>query len=315
MVCKKIIFRSDAGSDIGYGHFIRSLALADMLKDEFDCQFVTQTPTDYQKKVLSEVCDYRVLPADVRKFEFFLNMLIGDEIVVLDNYFFDTSYQYAIKQKGCHLVCIDDKHDKYYVSDVLINHTLTNPSLFNVAPYTRLCLGLKWALLRRPFLETIKCERNHAHVVVAFGGSDPYDLTFKMARILNQRRDITRITAIVGDAYVGAHLGSLSKVEIVKNLTAQQIADLFRRVGFAVLSSSTIAIEALACGCPIYAGYYVDNQVEFYSLLVRERLVVPLGNLLEKSISIPVNRYVTAPLFHSQGIIQNYKSLFASLCS
>ena len=36
---QKIIFRADAGAGIGYGHFIRSLALADMLKNDFDCVF------------------------------------------------------------------------------------------------------------------------------------------------------------------------------------------------------------------------------------------------------------------------------------
>ena len=61
---KKIYFRADAGQSIGYGHFIRTLALADMLKDDFDCVFFTQTPTDYQKKEMELVCRYVELPAD-----------------------------------------------------------------------------------------------------------------------------------------------------------------------------------------------------------------------------------------------------------
>jgi spore coat polysaccharide biosynthesis predicted glycosyltransferase SpsG len=35
----KVIFRADADRDIGYGHFVRSSALADMLKDDFDVLF------------------------------------------------------------------------------------------------------------------------------------------------------------------------------------------------------------------------------------------------------------------------------------
>ena len=38
-VMQKIYFRADASATIGYGHFIRTLALADMLKDDFDCTF------------------------------------------------------------------------------------------------------------------------------------------------------------------------------------------------------------------------------------------------------------------------------------
>lgn len=43
-------FRADADDTIGYGHWVRSLALADMLKEDFECIFCTQSPTDYQKK-------------------------------------------------------------------------------------------------------------------------------------------------------------------------------------------------------------------------------------------------------------------------
>ena len=43
-VMQKIYFRADASATIGYGHFIRTLALADMLKDDFDCTFFSAGP-------------------------------------------------------------------------------------------------------------------------------------------------------------------------------------------------------------------------------------------------------------------------------
>lgn len=149
---QKIYFRADAGAEIGYGHFIRTLALADMLKDDFSCVFVTQAPTIYQKSEVAKVCELVEVPATEEKFRLFLDMLNGDEIVVLDNYFYDTDYQQKIRAKGCRLVCIDDMHNKHYVADVVINHGLTNENLFDTEFYTRLCLGLDWALLRAPFL-------------------------------------------------------------------------------------------------------------------------------------------------------------------
>lgn len=45
---RKIFFRADASREIGYGHFIRSLALANMLKSDFECSFHTQCPSQYQ---------------------------------------------------------------------------------------------------------------------------------------------------------------------------------------------------------------------------------------------------------------------------
>ena len=125
---RKIYFRADAGPNIGYGHYIRSLALADMLKQDFDCTMFTQVPTDYQLRECETVCPIVALPDDESKFQKFLEYLKGDEIVVLDNYFYTTDYQRAIKAKGCKLVCIDDIHDKHYVADVVINHGCTDAS-------------------------------------------------------------------------------------------------------------------------------------------------------------------------------------------
>ena len=116
---RKILFRADAGAEIGYGHFIRTLALADMLKDDFECVFYTQTPSEYQRKECEKVCRLVELPADETRFQLFLDVLNVEDIVVLDNYFYTAEYQKAIKGKGCKLVCIDDMHDKHYVADVL----------------------------------------------------------------------------------------------------------------------------------------------------------------------------------------------------
>lgn len=54
---KKAYFRADASAQIGYGHFVRSLALADILKDDFDCIVFSQTPSSYQYKEAENVCN------------------------------------------------------------------------------------------------------------------------------------------------------------------------------------------------------------------------------------------------------------------
>lgn len=171
---KKIYFRADASATIGYGHFIRTLALADMLKDDFDCTFFTCHPTSYQVSEIEKVCPFVTLQEETH-YDDFLSYLQGDEIVVLDNYFFTTDYQRAIKEKGCRLVCIDDMHDKHYVADVVINHGLTDESLFDKEDYMQLCLGYDWALLREPFLRPLPIRhsnKNASSVTVCFGGSD-----------------------------------------------------------------------------------------------------------------------------------------------
>lgn len=277
---QKIFFRADASATIGYGHFIRTLALADMLKDNFDCIFFTCHPTPYQVGEMEKVCPFVVLQEETHYAEF-LSHLQGNEIVVLDNYFFDTDYQRAIKQRGCRLVCIDDMHDKHYVADVVINHVQTNPALFDVEPYTKLCLGFDWALLRKPFLEV---ETKHEvkavkSVLICFGGSDYLNLTKKFIDLLLHKGYEMHIWVIIGDKnLVDYSMGSL-QVEYLHNISAAQMVNVLTSSDLAILPTSSVCLEALACGTPIAAGFFVDNQMKIYDEYLVHNLIYPLGDL------------------------------------
>lgn len=278
---KRIFFRADAGPNIGYGHFIRTLALADMLKDDFDCTFFTQVPSQYQINEISKVCKFEILPNDETHFELFLNYLSGDEIVVLDNYYFSSEYQTKIKEKGSILICIDDMHNKHYVADIVINHGLTDKKIFDIENYTQLCLGMEWALLRKPFLESIDYnKKDNRHWLIAFGGSDTYNLTEKFISIIHNNINIDKIYVVIGDAY--EHIDSLrkfDKIEIKKNLSAEEISIVMSNCEYAILPSSGICIEALSKGCKILSGYYVDNQVELNHELSKNNYIYQLGDL------------------------------------
>lgn len=276
---QKILFRADAGQSIGYGHFIRTLALADMLKDDFDCVFYTQEPTEYQMGEMEEVCRYVSLPADKSKFQLFLDALNGNEIVVLDNYFYTTDYQKRIKAKGCKLVCIDDMHDKHYVADVVVNHGFAKESDFSKESYTKLCLGSQYALLRTPFLNSKKTKERSYNWMVCFGGSDGNDFTGKAIDQLLIEESPKGIVAVVGDAYRCREELVRKGISVRSRLSASQMADLFQSSSNVVCSASSVCYEAMACGCKVFAGYYADNQQDFYENLAKRQSIIPLGDL------------------------------------
>lgn len=289
---RKIYFRADAGPEIGYGHYIRSLALADMLKQDFDCTMFTLSPTEYQLREAAEICKVIALPADDTRFNKFLDYLTGEEIVVLDNYFFTTDYQCSIKNKGCKLVCIDDMHDKHYVSDVVINHCIEDKLLFDIEPYTHLCIGARYALLRGAFFKTYNYKKSIPWVI-CFGGSDQYNLTSKAIQAL-QNNGVQHIVAIVGDGYQYKEgLQQYSGIDVLSGLSADEMAILLAKSENVICSASTICYEALSQNCNVYAGWYVDNQYEFYSALLDKGLIVPLGNLLKSPILLNVNEKIT----------------------
>ena len=315
---RKFFFRADAGADIGYGHFIRTLALADMLKNDFDCTFFTCHPTPYQVSEMEKVCPFITLQEE-KHYDDFLSHLQGDEIVVLDNYFFDTGYQRAIKQKGCRLVCIDDMHNKHYVADIVINHGQTNPELFDIEPYTKLCLGFDWALLRKPFLEAAKKKRISSDIIkkvtVCFGGSDIHDITGYFVSQVLQLPMVSSVTAVVGDAYKPhSPLKEDKRLVYRSRLTAQEMADLFNNSDLVICSASSVCIEALACGAKVAVGWYVDNQKNFYYLLSSNGWAIGLGYVEQPSIDLGSVNLLQANNAHIDAHIQErYISVFQDL--
>lgn len=313
----KIYFRADAGPEIGFGHFVRTLALADILKDNYECIFFTQEPTTYQKEELSKVCRYVSLPSDKTKFDAFISCLQGDEIVVLDNYFFDTDYQHRIKQKGCKLVCIDDMHDKHFVADAVINHSLgINISDYSIEPYTKLYLGLNYALLRRPFLDVLQGAEFHdiksdsLTILLSFGGSDKMDLTSRYLMMLRNLDNVVKVYVITGDAYSGRTLKNL-KFEYKRNIPAEEMVSLLQFVDVAILPASTIMKEALACKTRVIGGYYVENQMNSYKRFSEKNAIIGVGDFSEQHTLEKIESLLTSK--HISDYVLNYNIMPMSI--
>ncbi len=281
---KKVLFRADADQCIGYGHFIRTLALADMLKDDFECVFYTQTPTEYQKGELSSVCPFVALPADDSKFNLFLEQLKGDEVVVLDNYFFTSEYESRIREKGCRVVLIDNLHRRHTCADAVLGFLVgLEEKEFSTEPYTRLYLGPSYTLLRRPFLKQLQVphqpvkDYKKLNVVISFGGSDSSGVAVALTNLLAESDCVNQVT-LIGNFKNG--LSDNEKIVFKSKLSAQKMCDEFATNDLAILPASTTMLEALACGIKIIGGYFVDNQIENYNQYVKVNACIGCGDLL-----------------------------------
>ena len=128
-------------------------------------------------------------------------------------------------------------------------------------------------------------NREKGHIAISFDGVDWNNLTTKFSEKITNDKEIDKITAIVGDAFpFEKKLKAVDKVQIVRNLNDFQMADLFRKVEFTILPSNTICIEALACKCPVFAGWYTKNQKEIYHSLLKNKRIVGLGFLNDRTI-------------------------------
>lgn len=278
-----IIFRADGGLNIGMGHFIRTLALANMLNQSFNCVFATCNPTEYQIREMDAVCHQTViLSNDESHFTKFLNILNGDEIVVLDNYFFSTDYQRSIRAKGCKLVCIDDLHDKHFVADIIINHSLgITPDLYSMEAYTKVLTGYDYALLRQPYLDDNTKSKNKVYgAIIMMGGADPLNLTSKIIQLLNQTK-FTKPIAVVSKSEPSLTDWDSMSISHFTNLNASQVLELMQASEFGIFPASTVAIEACAARLPFICGYFVDNQTDIYNSIRKHSLAICIDNLTQ----------------------------------
>ena len=284
MTKKKIYFRADGNTDIGMGHVIRSLALADMLKDKFECVFATRYVNEYIIAEIEKSCSsyIKLSEKDNEHFEEFLTYIKEEDTVVLDNYFITTEYQKQIKGKGCKLVCIDDMHEKHYVADVVINHA---PGLrenqFSGEPYTSFALGPKYAMLRPKFIEASKKSKTIdkiSNIFVSFGGADFYDLTNKCIKGIINLENIQKINVVIGSEYKHSEIystikGLEEKVVIHKKLSESQMITLMNECQLGIVPSSTISYEVCSVKMVVLVGYYMENQINIYNGLKTSELI------------------------------------------
>jgi UDP-2,4-diacetamido-2,4,6-trideoxy-beta-L-altropyranose hydrolase len=294
MIKQKVILRADGNSQIGYGHVMRALALANMLKSDFECFFATTFVNEFlESEILSSCKEFILLPQNNSHFDFFLSIITGDEIVVLDNYFFSSEYQLKIKRKGCKLICIDDLADKHYYADLVINHAPgIKEEIFSAEKETKILTGLDFAILRKEFLLDNKSDLKTGNsIIICFGGADIYNITGAAIIALSSLSKICIINVIVSSSF--NHLTELKRlakrydnIVIHQNISAKEIINLGLSSRLAITSASTVSYEMLSLGLNLVVGYYVDNQKNIYNGLIRYDSVIGIGNLLELSQDI-----------------------------
>ncbi|MCS6796530.1 MAG: hypothetical protein NZ516_11295, partial [Raineya sp.] len=211
------------------------------------------------------------------------NILTGKEIVVLDGYNFQTEYQKIIKNTGVKLVCIDDLHAWHFVADVVINHAGgVKETDYSCEPYTKLCLGLEYALLRKPFLEAAQQERTIEKIenaCICFGGSDPHNFTEKALQACLEAKIFKEIHVVVGSAYpYFEQIKNLTNHEknifLYQNLNAQDLCSVMQKCHLGIVPASSVAYECLAVGMYLVVGWYDEKQKKFFDYLSTIKKIV-----------------------------------------
>ncbi len=281
----KLLFRADGNAQIGLGHVMRCLALADMLRGDFPMRFALVEPAPEIRSLLIENGISVIEISDSDSKAEFLSLIEPDDIVVLDGYSFNSDYQDEIRSQAQKLVYIDDLTRAYQVADVVINHAGGVATTdYKAAAYTQFCLGPHYALLRPEFLRPEGFGQAPADgpIFVSMGGGDLFNTSLQVLEAILETGITSPVRVILGPfhpdrAAIEAFQNQLPNLTILQNLTAKQMADEIQQCSLAITACSTIAYEVYAINRPLIAVVTANNQARLAQFLSEEKLAISVN--------------------------------------
>lgn len=281
----QLLFRADGNAQIGLGHVMRCLALADMLKNDYAMRFAIVEPAANVSSMIEQAgLSVLSLPATDQQ-RIFLDLIEPDDIVILDGYSFDELFQQSVHSRAKKLVFIDDLLTGHQVADVLINHAGgVTEAEYDASSDTRFCLGPHYALLRPAFLNPAGFGSAPAEgpLFVSLGGADPQNISLTVLEAIWRVDATLPVHLILGPfhpnrAAIEAFRKQLPNLTIRQNLTAPQMVDELTACRLAITACSTIAYEVCAINRPLITIVTADNQARLAQFLSEEKLALSVN--------------------------------------
>lgn len=293
---RALVIRADAGAQMGAGHVMRCLALAQAWRARGgSVTLVTANPppslaarlTAEGVNVVEMACPIGT-PQDAG-FTIQTARQRDARWVIVDGYHFDAAYQQNIKRACLSWLWLDDNGDAaHYYADLVLNQNLHADAAgyANREPYTRLLLGPRYTLLRREFLEWRDRARQTPvvarRILVTLGGGDPGNVTGRALDALEMiTTDRLEIHVALGAANPHAQAiraqasGSRHAVRVAENVS--EMPAWMAWADLAISGGGSTNWELAYMGLPNLLLALAENQVPLGHELERRGISVNLG--------------------------------------
>ena len=294
----KVAIRVDASREIGHGHVVRCLALADALSREgaevvFMCQ---QLPGDAVEQIreagflcwlLSPVSS---VEEDADQTASLLDHAPGWNWLVVDHYRLSVRWSRVLRARVGHILAIDDLANRLIDCDVLLDQNLhrdpTRRYAGLVAPTSLQLLGPDYALLRPEFQRAREAlqprDGQLQRMLVCFGGSDVLNATQIALLALLPAFPRLSFDVVVGAAY--PHEVSLRQIcathaNVQITVAAEDMVSRMVEADLFVGAGGSMTWERAAVGLPGITISIAENQRSLCRLLHDRSENMDLGPL------------------------------------
>jgi UDP-2,4-diacetamido-2,4,6-trideoxy-beta-L-altropyranose hydrolase len=286
-----LLIRADASVAIGAGHVMRCLALAQAWQDAGGTVgfAAAELPSALLPRLTKEGVSLKEVHATPGGREDASETVaqahrLGADWVVIDGDRFGSDYLETVRAAGFRVLLIDDFADR----ESFPAHLIVNPNFDEDGePYrkrgatARLLMGAFYVLLRREFRQ--RSERREVRqtgnrILITLGGSDPENLTPKIADALAYGSDLD-ITLIVGPSSDRAdELRKLNTSNLRVVFNPANIAQFMRNSDLAIIAAGGTIWELLSTGCAVLSYSRNIVQAGVVRALSHRGVVVDLGD-------------------------------------
>jgi UDP-2,4-diacetamido-2,4,6-trideoxy-beta-L-altropyranose hydrolase len=306
---KRVVFRVDASTQMGMGHLMRCLCLANALAVHGTRALFLTRSQAARLAPLIEANGHAVrhlldpeqsdattpwLPTswqhDAEQTEEAIREAGPVDWLVVDHYGLDARWERLQRAQVPRILAIDDVADRPHDCDLLLDQNLvaameTRYAKLVAATCTQL-LGPRYALLRPQFAEARRRLAPRSgelrRVLICYGGSDPSNETTKtLNAIKHLAADDLAIDVVIGASNphvteVAALCQALPRVDLHRG--ADNMAELMARADLAVGAGGVMSWERCCLGLPTLAVDIAANQVGALTALAAAGALTYLGS-------------------------------------
>lgn len=301
-----ILFRCDGSHEIGFGHIVRCIALADELRDKHGSGVVFAVL--YDNKAMEMILNhgYKVETANPREDQFdygdWFNCIVKKNhpcALILDiRDDLPSNIVSNLRKKGILVVTIDDPTDRRLLADLAFYPPVPQVEKMDWQGFTgQRFIGWEWVILRREFshndenlykrIKATKKTKIH-NILVTMGGSDPKGMTLKTMEALKVIDGQFEVTIILGPGF--AHRDSLNEIlgnfphihRIFENVL--NIGDIMAEADLAVASFGVTAYELAAMGVPAIHLCLTQDHCKSSSVFQKNKIAFCMGQIDEVDV-------------------------------
>lgn len=271
-----LYIRADGNPNIGTGHIMRCLSIADAVKKRGGAaSFIV---ADNNMRELISKYGYDIICLD----SLWNNLDVETDTIheliktnsveklLIDSYYVTPTYLDEISNLT-HVIYIDDLNMFHYTCDMLINYNYyADESDYLVRyPSSKLLFGCRYAPLREEFQNLTQrvTEKEVLSVLVTVGGTDIFNIAYKIVKLAKACQEISHLTYHIVAGRFNQHIGALDCLAIdydgvIIHKDVQSMSRLMLDCDIAVSAGGSTLYELCACGIPSVVFAMADNQLE-----------------------------------------------------